>query len=39
MILLCYANILKRNDKAEEAKKLLMKSLKENPKGTYKRYF
>jgi predicted Zn-dependent protease len=39
MIVMCYSNILKHNDKHKEAKKILNKSLKSNPNGTYKRYF
>lgn len=39
MIVLCYSNILKHNDKPEEALKILQTSLKANPNGTYKRYF
>jgi hypothetical protein len=36
---MCYANILKQNDKVKEAQKILEKSIKEYPNGTYKRYF
>jgi hypothetical protein len=36
---MCYANILKQNDKEKSAQKILEKSIKENPTGTYKRYF
>lgn len=39
MIVLCYANTLKYNDKPEEARKILMTSIKNNPNGSYKRYF
>lgn len=39
MIVLCYANVLKHNNKEEEAKKVLLLSLKNNPNGSYKRYF
>ncbi len=39
MIVLCYANILKHNDKPNEAQQVLHNSLKSNPNGTYKRYF
>ena len=39
MIVLCYANILKHNEKPEEAKKVLENSIKSNPNGTYKRFF
>ena len=36
---MCYANMLKQNDKVNEAKKVLEKSIKDYPTGTYKRYF
>lgn len=36
---MCYANILKQNDKTKEAKQILEKSIKDHPSGTYKRYF
>ena len=36
---MCYASILKQNDKVKEAKKVLEKSIKDYPNGTYKRYF
>ena len=38
-IVMCYANILKQNDKGQQAQTILEKSIKENPNGTYKRYF
>jgi uncharacterized protein HemY len=39
MIVLCYANTLKYNNKNDEAKKIIIGSLKKNPNGSYKRYF
>lgn len=39
MIILCFAHVLKKNDKPENAQKLLSQALKDNPDGTYKRYF
>lgn len=39
MIVLCYANTLKHNGKSDEAKQILLHSLKNNPNGSYKRYF
>lgn len=39
MIVLCYANTLKHNGKTNEARQILLQSLKSNPNGSYKRYF
>lgn len=39
MIVLCYSHVLKKNDKVQEAVKLIKQSLKDNPTGSYKRYF
>jgi hypothetical protein len=36
---LCYAEFLKSNDNVELSKEILIKSLKERPNGSYKRYF
>lgn len=38
-VVMCYANILKQNDKVNDAIQILEKSIKEYPTGTYKRYF
>ena len=38
-IVLCYAEFLKSNDNAQLSKEILLKSLKQRPQGTYKRYF
>lgn len=38
ILVLCYANLLKTTDKIDESKKLLEKSIKEIPSGSYKRY-
>ena len=39
MVVLCYAHILKQNQKSDKAKSVLERSLRDNPYGTYKRYF
>lgn len=39
MIVMCYAHVLKLNDKPQYAVELLLSSLKNNPNGNYKRYF
>lgn len=39
MIVLCYSEFLKSNDNVELSKDILLKSIKQRPQGTYKRYF
>jgi predicted Zn-dependent protease len=38
ILVLCYANILKETDKIDESRKILERSIKEVPAGSYKRF-
>lgn len=39
MLVLCYCNLLKTTQKEDEARKILQRSIKDMPVGSYKRYF
>ena len=39
MLVMCYAHVLKINEKRERAKQILEQSINSTPRGTYKRYF